>query len=163
MTNEDGLVAYESGNPMNLEAGLYAAKVNSIEEIDGQFGPQWRLEFALDDHPDDKPWAWATAKLGTRSKLYKWATALLGRPLAVGERLTKEQLVGRPCTLIIKERPDVEAADGVRRYVDDLLAVKKSAAKPKPDADTCFCGGALFAYAANGAALCEKHSKEASE
>ena len=117
------LVAYESGNPMNLEPGIYAAKVNSIEEVDGQYGLQWRFEFGI-DNSEDTPWAWATAKLGTKTKLYGWATALLGRPLSTGERLTRQQLIGLPCNVIIKERADPEAVDGMRRYVDDILKVK---------------------------------------
>jgi len=164
MTTETPLVAYESGNPMSLEPGIYPAKVGNIDEVDGQFGLQWRLEFSI-DNSEDAPWAWATAKLGTKTKLWRWSTALVGRPLAVGETLTRQQLIGLPCSVIIKERPDVEAADGVRRYVDDILAGKKAAAKrtDAPLADRCYCGKPVASYTANGTGLCEKHAAEASE
>jgi hypothetical protein len=148
---------------MNLEPGIYPAKVAAIDEIDGQYGLQWRFEFSIDGH-DDTPWAWATAKLGTKTKLWRWSTALLGRPLAVGERLTKAQLIGLPCSVIIKERADVEAFEGVRRYVDDILGIakpKKANPAAAPLADACFCGKPISSYSATGQALCEKHAAEA--
>jgi len=166
MTTEEALVAYESGKPMNVEPGIYPATVDALDEIDGQFGLQWRFTFKLNEFPEELPWAWASAKLGTKTKLYRWATALLGRPLAIGERLVRAELVGKPCNVIIKEKPDMEAEGGVRRYVDDILGVKKAAAKAKaagPLDDACFCGKPVSSYTPDGRGLCEEHAKQASE
>ena len=161
-TEDKPLEAYESAKPMNLEPGIYPATVGNIDEIDGKFGLQWRFEFSINDYPEEAPWAWATAKLGTKTKLYRWATALLGRPLAIGEKLVKAQLIGLPCNVIVKEAPDIERESGVKRYVDDILGVKKAKAKTDtPLADKCFCGKPVHSYSSTGAPLCEKHTAEA--
>ena len=164
---EKPLETYESAKPMNLEPGIYPSSVGNIEEINGTFGLQWRFEFTINEYPDEAPWAWATAKLGTKTKLYKWASTLLGRPLAIGEKLTRAQLIGLPCNVIIKEVPDAERDSGFKRYVDDILAVKKAAGKATaaaPLEDKCFCGKAMVAYAPDGKTpLCENHAKEAAE
>jgi len=148
---------------MSLEPGIYPAKVNNIDEIDGQFGLQWRFEFAI-DNSEERPWAWATAKIGTKTKLYKWATALLGRQLAIGERLVRAELIGKPCNVIIKEKPDMEADGGMRRYVDDIIKAKgagKSEPTPPLAAKCAVCKGPVFKYTDDGVALCEKHAAEA--
>jgi hypothetical protein len=161
-TEDKPLEAYESAKPMNLEPGIYPATVGNIDEIDGKFGLQWRFEFSINDYPEEAPWAWATAKLGTKTKLYRWATALLGRPLAIGEKLVKAQLIGLPCNVIVKEAPDIERESGVKRYVDDILGVKKAKAKTDtPLPDNCFCGKPVHSYSSTGAPLCEKHTAEA--
>ena len=164
----EGLVAYESRKPLNVEAGVYPAKVKAIEDIDGQYGRQWQFTFELDDYPDEEPVAWASAKLGTLSKLYRWATALLGQPPILNEKLLPENLVGLPCRLNVSEKPGDDGK--VVSYVSDLLpslnvktAPKAKAAKPEGVhmvEETCFCGGAVYALDSKGRALCEKHAGE---
>ena len=165
MTTDEALEVHESGKPINVEAGIYPGAVNAVEEtVHPEYGKRWRFEFRLDGYPDEAPWAWASTKsgLGTKTKLYKWASALLGRPLAIGEKLTPTQLIDLPCNILIKEKPDIERDSGVRRYVDDILGVKKAKAKTDtPLADKCFCGKPVHSYSSTGAPLCEKHTAEA--
>ena len=167
-TEDKPLEAYESGKPMNLEPGIYPARVGDIVDTEGEWGPRWRFEFNIDDYPDETPWAWATAKIGTKTKLFKWASALLGRPLAIGEKLVRSQLIGLPCNVIIKEVPDAERDSGMRRYVDDIIRAKSagtgSGKAVIPSAilpDNCFCGKPVHSYSSTGAPLCEKHTAEA--
>ena len=95
MTIEDEtLTAHESTAGLTVEAGLYPAVVTAIEPVTGEFGDQWKFTFTLDEYPDEQPWAWATAKLGTKTKLFRWAGILLGRPLALGEQLARSDLIG---------------------------------------------------------------------
>ena len=74
------------------------------------------------------------------------------------------------------DKADIERDSGVRRYVDDILGVKKAqaptptikdtdaTAEPSatlPLADKCFCGKPVHSYSSTGAPLCEKHTAEA--
>jgi len=175
MTDE-ALEVHESGKPINVEAGIYPGTVNAIEDTIGNYGPQWRYELRLDDFPEEMPWAWASTKngLGTKTKNYRWVTALLGRPLALNEKVVKAQLIGLPCNIIIKEEADAERTSGFRRFVDDIIRVKTAGKAvvgtvidpPRPAApldDKCFCGKPVHTYSADGRPLCQKHAAEASE
>lgn len=168
MATDDELETYESTTGLSVEAGLYPAAVKSVEAVSGAFGDQWKFAFTLDDHPTEEAWAWATAKLGTKTKLYRWAGILLGRPLAVGERLSRYTLVGMRCRVLIVEKTD---GDGeARRVVEDILKVETAKAAPAPaptaqaprsESDVCFCGGPVFSYSPTGEPLCETHADPA--
>ena len=134
MTTEEALETYESGKGLEVEAGLYPGAVADVQAVDGQFGPQWRFEFSLDEYPDERPWAWASAKLGTKTKLYGWVGVLLGRALEIGERVTPSDLLGKRCQILIVERSD---ADGqTRRVVDNILKIKATAPPVVADPDS---------------------------
>jgi len=170
MTTEDSLEVHESGKGLSVEAGLYPAIVREVEPVEGQFGPQWRFTFTLDEHPDEEPWAWATAKLGTKTKLFRWAGILLGRTLGLGEQLARSDLVGKRCQVLIVDSID---ADGeTRRKVDDIMKEKTVAKAPvslkegvvnEPQIETCFCGATVAAYSPSGEPLCAEHADEPTE
>ena len=164
MTTGRGLEVHEGGKVLNIKPGIYPGAVNAIEEVDEDYGPQWRFEFRLDDHPEELPWAWATANAGTLTKLYAWATVLLGRPLAIGEHITTDQLVDCRCNILIKDK--LNKRGEMRRGVDDLLPLDTTPKQQKPLeaaplADKCYCGKPVSSYTANGTPLCEKHTAEA--
>jgi len=179
LTTEDVLVAHESTAGLSVEEGVYPAIVTVVEPVSGEFGDQWKFIFALDDHPDEEAWAWATAKLGTRTKLFRWAGILLGHPLALGEQLTRSDLVGKRCQVVIKEQPDADG--GSRRKVDDIMKEKSGVPRPLESAppptpapaslkvdvvneptapETCFCGAAVAAYSPTGEPLCAEHADD---
>ena len=177
MTTEDGtLEVHESGKGLSVEAGLYPAIVREIEPVDGQFGPQWRFTFSLDEYPEEEPWAWASANMGTKAKLYRWTGILLGRPLALEEKIARSDLVGKPCQLMIKER-EVDGEN--RRFVDDIMKPKGAVPRPLESAppptpapvslkegivneptppETCFCGAPIASYSPTGEPLCDTHN-----
>jgi hypothetical protein len=161
MTTEAGLEVRESGKPLNVEPGLYPGAVNAIDEIDEDYGPQWRFEFRLDGYPDEAPWAWASTKsgLGTRTKIYRWATVLLGRPLTLGERVLSAQLIDLRCNILIKDK--IDSRGEMRRGVDDILSLKPAGTNvASPLEDKCFCGKPVNSYGPTGTPLCVKHAKE---
>ena len=86
-----------------IPTGDYRARVDWVEEVEGQFGPQLRFEFEL----VDEPWegkalmGWASAKINRRTKLYKWTRAILGRTIRESEPFNSDKLVGKECRLSI--------------------------------------------------------------
>jgi len=129
LTTEPQLEAYESAKGLNISPGLYPGMVAEVEPVEGKFGHQWRFAFALDDYPDERPWAWASAKLGTKTKLFGWVGILLGRPLALGEKIGPSDLIGKRCRVLVIERSD---ADGDPQCVVDNI-LKENAAQPALD------------------------------
>jgi len=172
-TEDETLTAHESTAGLSVEAGLYPATVTAVEPETGQFGDQWKFVFALDEHPAEEAWAWATAKLGTKTKLFRWAGILLGRPLALGEQLGRAALVGKRCQVLIVD--SVDATGETRRKVDDIMKAKTVAKvlepapvsapptpAPEPD-ETCFCGAPVASYSPSGEPLCAAHADEPTE
>ena len=171
MTTEDEtLTAHESTAGLSVEAGLYPATVTAVEPETGQYGDQWKFVFALDEHPAEEAWAWATAKLGTKTKLFRWAGILLGRPLALGEQLGRAALVGKRCQVLIVD--SVDATGETRRKVDDIMKAKTVAKvlepapvsapptpAPEPD-ETCYCGAPVASYSPGGEPLCAAHADD---
>jgi len=172
-TEDETLTAHESTAGLSVEAGLYPATVTAVEPETGQFGDQWKFVFTLDEHPAEEAWAWATAKLGTKTKLFRWAGILLGRPLALGEQLGRAALVGKRCQVLIVD--SVDATGETRRKVDDIMKAKAVAKvlesapvsapptpAPEPD-ETCFCGAPVASYSPSGEPLCAAHADEPTE
>ena len=176
-TEQEALEVLESGKPIRVEPGTYPGAVNAIADTVGKYGTQWRYEFRLDGFPEELPWAWAAKSLGTRTKNYEWVTTLLGRPLALNEKVTKAQLIGLRCNVVITDKADIERASGFKRIVSGILPATKATAvqsvrvegtvidPPKaaaaPLPDKCYCGKPVSSYTANGTPLCEKHTAEA--
>jgi hypothetical protein len=166
----EALEVYESKKPLNVDPGVYDATVDAIETVEGQYGTQWRFTFKLGDYPDELPWAWASAKLGTKTKLWRWAVALLGRPLGIGEKLTPRQLVGCRCQVNVTEKPD--ANGDLRRVIGEVLRAKAAKAPPQPPEDApatpaadlgpdcCWCTQPVHLYTPAGVPLCEKHAAD---
>jgi len=178
MTTDEGLEVHESGKPIKVDPGTYPGAVKVIEDTIGKYGSQWLFKFRLDGYPDEEPWAWASTKsgLGTETKIYEWVTILLGRPLALNEKVAKAQLIDLPCNVVISDKADIERASGFKRIVSGILPATKAqaptptikdtdaTAEPSatlPLADKCFCGKPVHSYSSTGAALCEKHTAEA--
>jgi hypothetical protein len=169
------LTAEESGSPIPLEAGTYTVTVAKVEEAPGgQFGDQVKLYLETVDEADEdgqpfELWAFASRKLTTRSKLYRWTTAILGQPPTLGQPLRiEEALTGKPCRVQLEEVPADDG--GTRKRVSAILPPSKRAANgaapPAAPADAladfcseCAAPVSYYDKAASGAfqAFCEAH------
>jgi len=165
-TQDEGLEVHESKKPLKVPPGYHNAHVLTIEDIVGKYGAQWQFTIGFDEFPEqDPPYIWAEPKVGTKGKLYRWATALLGRPLAIGEKITRTQLTGLPCRVLVEETLGATSGEYFNRITQILPVKEATAAKGTPETkplpDKCFCGKPVHSYSSTGAPLCEKHTAEA--
>ncbi len=132
-----------------VDAGDYSAVITDIEDEDGQFGPQVRLQFViLDDDGDqtkDQIRGWASQKWGPKTKLYDWARAVLGKKCpGPGQPFDTDKLINRKCDIRVEEKAGPQ---GPRSFIagvfpfgtinrpevdDDEPVPVKKAAKPTP-------------------------------
>lgn len=91
--------------------GEYEAEIGAINEVEGQFGPQLKFTFMLDD-PEGNVVSlpgWTSMIFSSRSKLYGWTQAALG-----GDKIPREynfnsdDLIGKSVllTLTVHQRED---------------------------------------------------------
>jgi hypothetical protein len=90
-----------------IPAGRYDARLIDVEVKDSKFGDGARylkLTFEIEDpeYRDVNVTAFANALFSTRSKLYKWARALFGKPIPTSYTLDTGDLLQRPCELGIE-------------------------------------------------------------
>ncbi|MDO8616079.1 MAG: hypothetical protein Q7T33_10170 [Dehalococcoidia bacterium] len=162
------LEAVESGSPIPLEAGAYVVVVAGVEEAEGQqFGAQVKLLLDTVNELDagGQPytlWAWASRKLSTQSKLWRWVTAITGSPPEVGKVFRIEDLLlGKACRAQISEEV---APDGTtRKKVTDILPPSKRPAPAAAEALAPFCSECadpVTYYTAGGVAYCGAHGPQ---
>lgn len=112
-----------------LDTGTYTATVASIEQTDGQYGPQLQWDFRLEDGSSQR--AWCSQSLTPKSKLFAWAKALLGE---VPDSIDTDDLLGLPCRLSIVMRTREDGSE--TNKVDNVLAPKagqKRRPMPEPE------------------------------
>jgi hypothetical protein len=94
----------------SIPTGEYMAAVLSADVEAGQYGPQVRFNFQIEDGPaaGQLVTAWASARFSSTAKLYRWAAALFGQSIPGDYDLDTDHLIGRRCrlTVVEKERPD---------------------------------------------------------
>ena len=83
-----------------VRPGIYNAVLIKIEERANGNGPFLLWHFELPDGAGTlkKP---TSLKLGPQSNARRVIEALLGEPLAVGQTVEAEDLIGRPCRLVV--------------------------------------------------------------
>ena len=81
-----------------VPTGEYPCTIENVEREDGDYGPQAKFTFALDNMDGKTLHAWASAKYGSKTKLYSWVVAILGR---VPDEFDADELIGQPCTLVV--------------------------------------------------------------
>ena len=115
------------------EPGIYPATVTGLETKTMDDGTSFRIwSFVLQDGESTKVSASSSMAFGTKSKTYKWVTALIGRTPVPGERL---DVVGLPCQLHLI----VDEDSGYNRVESVLPPASGAKAAPepaKPTADT---------------------------
>lgn len=121
-----------------VDAGTYPARVvNVTMDEEGQFGPQVKVEFELtDEEAEGKTLVgWASAKVSPKSKLYKWASALLFRGKGIPEgygALDTDTLKGQECILVVAVEKKSDGAE--YNKITDVLPIRpaRAAARPAP-------------------------------
>ena len=106
-----------------VEQGYYRGIVTEVESTEGQYGPQlkWKFELLDEEHAGHKLTAWCSAVLSPKSKLNRWATAILGSIPADG-MLDVDDLVNAKVMLdVIVE----QGKDGEFNKVREVLPWKK--------------------------------------
>ena len=127
----------QSSNYVNPPEGVHAAVCVDVIDLGLQetnFGPkqQVRLNFELEAKMDDgKPFTCGksfTASLNAKATLAKFLAKWRGKPIAEGESLDLEKLIGQSCTLVLGPWT---SADGQKSGVG-IDAVSKPSKKLAP-------------------------------
>jgi hypothetical protein len=114
-----------------LAAGEYLAEVSAIEQVDGQFGPQLKISFALlGEHEGAKLTGWCSKSFNVKSKLYEWTLAIMGgKPIPPDWDFESDALMSRKVMLTVVKRA---GTNGEEFNKIDSLAPAKATPKPKP-------------------------------
>ena len=158
------------GNFYEFEPDVYDAIVADIEETDNPFEEdKTQLQFTFevpgyqneDGSPASKR-AWANPVWNSKSKLWDWATAILGKEPAEGEPFRTSSLIGKPCRITLKAGKNLKGEPVVK--LTEVMGPKK-AAKPGlverlKEEGCCVpkCKGELFQYDGEGLGYCKKHA-----
>jgi hypothetical protein len=94
----------------NVRPGTYRAILTGVELRENERGHflVWSFELRLKTGTATATGTTST-KFGAGAKARAWVEALLNRPLAPGEELDSDELVGLPCYVVVRERT---TADG---------------------------------------------------
>ena len=87
--------------------GEYDAMVSSLQPMKGVHGPMVRIEFILRGHDDidgRSVSGIASKRLSENTKLGRWISAILGRPVEVGEDVRASDLLHKDCKVIVRHR-----------------------------------------------------------
>ena len=111
-----------------VPSGQYLAKVVDVQAEEGNWGQYLRIVFELQDGQQAgvNVTGVASARFSSRSKLYKWAKAIFGKPIPKSYNLKTQDLLDRPCILSL----DVIEDDGSEfNRVEAVFPVKREPAK----------------------------------
>ena len=103
--------------------GTFDAEVIDIQELNGRHGPMVRIEFKL---VTKNEWngrtvnGLASKKLSAATKLGRWVEAILGRMPDVGEEVTADHLLKKPCRVEIKHKTNPDGKTTFANVVEVL-------------------------------------------
>jgi len=114
------------GGEPNIAAGTYPGRLTGIRESDaGEFGGFRIWEFSLDDgRPCDGA---SSLGLGPKTKGYRWAANILGRPPVKGEDI-EPLLIGKPCLLVVQLN-----MEGWPKVAEVMPPMAAGAPEPQPE------------------------------
>jgi len=121
---------YKLVPPGRYDAELVDVEVNESNFGDG--GQYLKLTFKLDDpeYQDVNVAAFANALFSTRSKLYRWAKALFGKPIPTSYTLDTADLLHKRCELGIEV---VQKGDDEFNSVESIYPIRERRAAQAPD------------------------------
>lgn len=95
------MIVKESTEFVEVEDGAYEAVIEGVEDVAGEYGPQFKFFFRLNTDGNPKVTAYCSQTLSTKSKLYAWCCAILG-DLKPGQTVDiPEDLIGKPCRILV--------------------------------------------------------------
>ncbi len=123
------------GGASNIEDGVYVAQVQDIQEQDTQFGAALKFIFDVETEEGDVPLSALCNEpdnFTPKTKLRRWASAILNREIKDGDNFNATMLIDQPCRLIVKNET---GENGTWARVKDVLPRKKGKRSPAPDKD----------------------------
>lgn len=98
-----------------VDPGMFAAKVVAIEaqvsQKDGSRYLRWTFDLNVSDAETVRLTALSSLNTGARSKLRKWAEAIIGREYGENEEIDSDDLVDRPCFVVVEHNYDREGIE----------------------------------------------------
>lgn len=103
-----------------IPAGWYTGKLFSVEETEGQFGPQLKLHWDLGDVEGQQTEIsnWCSMRFSPKSKLYEIATILFKKQIPEDYDLDTDHLIGREADLMVEVKAlgDGRSVNKIARY-----------------------------------------------
>lgn len=89
----------------DIETGKYLVQIVDIEETTGEFGLQlkWSFEIVAGDNTGKRLSAWSSQAMTTKSKLVKWASAILRTTPDQLDELDTDDLIGQRVVAVVVE------------------------------------------------------------
>jgi len=147
---------------------VYDAVIVNIKKVDNPFEEgKKQLEFTFEipgyyfeDGSVALKRAWANAVWNRRSKLWSWATAILGAEPAKGEPFRTSSLIGKPCRVTMNVVTTQKGERVVK--ITDVLGAKATTNTHDDMADaqeTCRdCDQPATQYTTRGTPFCDAHA-----
>lgn len=111
------MTVYETVDP-----GLYQGYIESIEEDEGQYGPQLKYTIVLEEE-GVRLTTWSSQSFSAKSKLYRWAQACFGGAAIPKDFvLDTDSLINRPIMVSVTIK---ETDSGDFNRIQDLLPIPK--------------------------------------
>jgi len=127
----------ESGGLPLIEEGVYTAWFKGVEQrtinVKGEDRDILSWKFLVDaDGEKVELEGISSAKTTTKSKAYKWISAILGRKPKVGEEIDFDDLIGLPCSVMV-ENKKMKNGDGEYSRVAEVMPAPKGVPRLSED------------------------------
>ena len=115
-----------------LDEGMYPVELVEIKDIETDFGDSWKWVFdVLEEEEETLVNGITSQRMSSKSKAYKWASALLGTAPGIGDEIDLDELVGLRANAELKTK---ELRDGTEvSNVVDLKKLPKQKGKRKTE------------------------------
>ncbi len=127
-------IKVEQTHNVCIPVGEYPAQITSIEETDGQYGPQLKFTFTISggEYQSTTITGWASRTFSEKSKLYAWTKAAFGGvEIPPDYNFDSDAVLKRRVTLVIIKRASDDGAEFNK--IDAVLPLKKPT-PPRPAA-----------------------------
>jgi hypothetical protein len=116
-----------------IPTGKYPAKIGSIEEAEGQFGPQLKFSFELPPSQDGASrtlLGWCSKKFSQKSKLFTWTRAALGgAKIDRNYTFSSDDILGKRVLLTVIEE---EGDSGIYNKITSVLPYNGQSKSTQP-------------------------------
>lgn len=127
--------AEPGGGYVEIEDGIYGATVQEIREQETQYGSALKFIFAAETEDGDVELSALCndpETLSPKTKLRKWANAILNREIQDGETFNPKMLLDQPCRILVKNET---GENGTWARVKDVMPRRKGKKKANDDVD----------------------------